>query len=159
MGESHLRLQEDGCTMARTPEEAITSHIMAIGDRQEIKLAETIHLPFQHYHPNAERVFQWNRPEEVPEYMQMPDPSWAGTDCELDALEPIFASETKNAYKIEVTRFHADGSVMQTFEAIYTVMKKDGDWRVVQRNPINIFPAVRKNSISRDHDGNEAPLH
>ena len=110
--------------------------------------------------PTSGRVdAQWNRPEDVPEYMQMPDPSWAGTYCELDALEPIFASDTKIAYKIEVTRFHADGSVMQTFEAIYTVMKKDGDWRVVQRNPINIFPAVRKNSISRDHDGNEAPLH
>ena len=127
--------------MASTPKDAIVEHIKAIGDRQERKLAETIHLPFQHYEPNAVRVFQWNSPEEVPEYIRMPHPSWAGTYCELDSIEPIFASDIKIAYKIEVTRLHADGSVMQTFEAVYTVLNRDGDWRVVQRNPINIFPA------------------
>ena len=127
--------------MASTPEEAIREQIKAIGDCKEIKLAETIHLPFQHYDAYAERVYQWNRPEEVPEYFQAPALNWAGTYCKLDSLEPVFAGDKKIAFKIEATRFNPDGSVMQTFEAIYTVLNKDGDWRVVQRNPINIFPA------------------
>jgi len=44
--------------MTSTPEEAIREQIKAIGDRKEIKLAEDIHLPFQHYATYAERVFQ-----------------------------------------------------------------------------------------------------
>lgn len=127
--------------MARTPEEAVRAHVRAIGDRKEIKLAETIHLPFQHYSANAEWVFQWNTPEEVPEYMELLDPRWTGTYCELNSLESLLASDQKVVYKVNVTRFRAEGPAMQTFEAIYSALNKDGDWRIVQRNPVNVFPA------------------
>jgi hypothetical protein len=50
-------------------------------------------------------------------------------------------SEHKIAYRVLATRFHADGTPMQGFEAIYSVLKMDEDWRVVNRNPINVFPA------------------
>lgn len=30
---------------------------------------------------------------------------------------------------------------MQTFQAIFTVVNVDGDWRLTLRNPVNIVPA------------------
>lgn len=127
--------------MANTPEEAIALHVKAIGDTREIKMADTIYLPFQHYSAGAEWVFQWDTLEDVPEYMEMLDPKWAGTSCELKELHFIAASDRKAAYRVLATRFHADGTPMQDFEAIYCVLKKSDGWRVVNRNPINVFPA------------------
>lgn len=127
--------------MADTPEEAVALHVKAVGDTREIKMADTIHLPFQHYSAGAEWVFQWNTPEDVPDYMEMLDPKWAGTSCKLKDLQVICASDRKIAYRVLATRFHADGTPMQDFEAIYSVLKKGEDWRVVNRNPINVFPA------------------
>ena len=127
--------------MADTPEEAVALHVKAVGDTREIKMADTIHLPFQHYSAGAEWVFQWNTLEDVPDYMEMLDPKWTGTSCKLKDLQVICASDRKIAYRVLATRFHADGTPMQDFEAIYSVLKKGEDWRVVNRNPINVFPA------------------
>lgn len=127
--------------MARTPEEAVALHVKAIGDTKEIKMADTIHLPFQHYSARAEWVFQWDTPDDVPEYMEMLDPKWTGSSCLLKELQRLAGSEHKIAYRVLATRFHADGTPMQGFEAIYSVLKMDEDWRIVNRNPINVFPA------------------
>ena len=127
--------------MAGSAEEAIREHVKAIGDRKEIKLADTIHLPFQHYSANAEWVFQWDSPEDVPEYMELLDPRWSGTYCRLNSAEILAASEKKVVFRVNVTRYKAEASPLQTFEALYTVLQKHGDWRVVHRNPIKVLSA------------------
>ena len=87
-----------------------------------------------------ENTFQWSDPGEVPEYATHPD-RYAGSYCELNSFDLIGGNDTKQAYKVNGTRLNSDGSVMQTFEAIYTVLSKDGDWRVVQRNPLKVARA------------------
>ena len=127
--------------MPSTPEEAVALHVKAIGDTREVKMKDTIHLPFQHYSARAEWVFQWNTPDDVPEYMEMLDPKWAGTSCALKNITLIAKSEHKAAFLVLATRFRADGRAMQDFQAIYSVLNKDGDWRVVNRNLINVYSA------------------
>ena len=51
------------------------------------------------------------------------------------------ADEHKVAFLIEAARFYADGSLMQTYDAIFTVENRDGDWRLISRNPFNIRKA------------------
>ena len=127
--------------MASTPEGALSDHFKAIGDRKEIRLADALHLPFQQYGWGVENTFQWSDPGEVPEYATLRD-RYAGSYCELNSFDLIGGNDTKQAYKVSGTLFNSDGSVMQTFKAIYTLLDKDGDWRVVQRNPLNVVPAA-----------------
>ena len=126
--------------MPESAEEAVRQHMTAIGDTKEIRLADTIHLPFQHYSADAEWVFPWDGPEQVPEYMELLDPRWAGTHCILNSTELLASSDKKSVFRVNVTRYKVDGSPLQTFEALYTVLEKDGDWRVVHRNPIKVLP-------------------
>ena len=126
--------------MAKTPEEALALHVRAIGDNRVVRMADTIHLPFQHHSTDGKVVFQYDTPDDVPEYMEVWNPGWAGSSCELLESSVILASDVKAAYRVLARRFNADGTPMQDFEAIYTLLIKDGDWRVISRNPINIFP-------------------
>ncbi len=84
---------------------------------------------------------QWDDLDDVPEYFEPPASNWEGTYCELDDFELVLGNDFKRVCKIDATRYHADGRVMQTFQAIFTVVNVDGDWRLTLRNPVNIVPA------------------
>ena len=45
------------------------------------------------------------------------------------------------AFLIKAARYYADGRLMQTYDAIFTVVNRDGDWRLVSRNPFNVRKA------------------
>ena len=126
--------------MGKTPDEALALHVKAVGDNREVRMADTIHLPFQHHASDGKVVFQYNTPADVPEYMEVWNPSWSGSSCKLIESNLLIASEVKAAYRVLARRFNADGTPLQDFEAIYTVLVRDGDWRVVSRNAINVFP-------------------
>ena len=49
----------------------------------------------------------------------------------LDTYREVVQDENKAAFLIEASRYAPDGSLMQTFEAIFTVEKRDGDWRLI----------------------------
>lgn len=132
--------------MAETPEQALVEMFEAISDRQRMRVRDAVHLPFVHFgwHPSWSRVAGgpvrlWAAEEDVPEYQQFPE-AWAGSYCTLDHHELVIGNEEKRAYQVAGTRYRPDGSVLQTFEAIYTVVNVDGDWRVGLRNPVNIVP-------------------
>ncbi len=127
--------------MAETPEQALVDHFKAIGDRQEIRIRDALHLPFVHFGGvgYAAGVLMWTTEDEVPDDVAAPlPPEFKGSYCTLDAHELVLGNESKRAYKVAGTRYNPDGSEMQTFEAIYTVVNVDGDWRVALRNPITI---------------------
>lgn len=126
--------------MAKTPEEALDLHVKAVGDNREVRMADTIHLPFQHHSSDGKVVFQYDKPDDVPEFMEVWNPDWAGSSCKLIESSVLVASEVKAAYRVLARRFKPDGTPLQDFEAIYTILVKDGDWRVVNRNAINVFP-------------------
>ena len=142
--------------MAETPEQALADHFKAIGDRQEIRIRDALHLPFVHFGgglsgraaPDGSagvawlpQVVLWTTEHEVPEDIALPA-GWPtelrGTYCTLDAYELVLGNESKRAYKVAGTRYNSDGSEINTFEAIYTVVNVDGDWRVALRNPITV---------------------
>ena len=50
----------------------------------------------------------------------------------------IIEDDKKAAFLIDAARYNADGSLMQTFNAIFTVENRNGDWRLISRNPFNI---------------------
>ena len=53
-------------------------------------------------------------------------------------MEEIIGDTKKVAFLIEASRFKADGTLLQTFNAIFTVANKNGDWRLISRNPFNV---------------------
>ena len=46
--------------------------------------------------------------------------------------------KNKVDYLIKTARFQTVGTLMQTFDAIFTIGKRDGDWRSISCNPFNI---------------------
>ena len=130
--------------MAITPEQALRESVEAIGTSKKKKYRDTIHPPV---HQIIVSDFEDRRFDEsnIPEYMSdiweefLPD--WAGSTCTLDSFEIIIQDSLKVAYLIKASRLFPDGSLMQTFNAIFTVGNKDGDWRLISRNPFNITKA------------------
>ena len=53
-------------------------------------------------------------------------------------MTKIIEDDKKAAFLIDAARYNADGSLMQTFNAIFTVENRNGDWRLISRNPFNI---------------------
>ena len=131
--------------MAATPEDALQDAIDASGSLKIKKFRDTIHLPLHQVGvgPNLPPIYQ--REHEVPEYRsdgwEDTNPEWVGSTNELRSAKVIVRDERKVAFLIEAARFYADGSLMQTYDAIFTVENRDGDWRLISRNPFNIRKA------------------
>ena len=128
--------------MARSPEEAVHDAVEAIGSTRRKKYRETVHLPI-HQIDAAENPFSCLLEEDdVPEYFsdifEESRPEWIGSTCRLDAFEVLIRDYDKVAFLVQAARLNADGSVMQTFEAIFTVAKRGEDWRLISRNPFNV---------------------
>ena len=68
-------------------------------------------------------------------------PEWVGSKFELLSMEEIIGDTKKVAFLIEASRFKADGTLLQTFNAIFPVANKNGDWRLISRNPFNVRKA------------------
>ena len=83
--------------------------------------------------------------EDVPEYRsdgwEITNPDWVGSTNELLSSKIIVRDESKVAFLIEAARYFADGRLMQTYEAIFTVENRQGDWRLISRNPFNVRKA------------------
>ena len=133
--------------MAETPEQALLDGFEVGSDRKRMRIRDAVHLPFVHFgwnpswsRPGGTQAYLWSEAEQVPEYGRFPE-EWAGSYLSMDAHELVIGNDHKRAYKVDGTRYHPDGSAMQTFEAIYTVINVDGDWRLVLRNPVNIVPS------------------
>ena len=52
----------------------------------------------------------------------------------LDSIEPIHVTDTKVHFKIEFSRYKADGSKYVTHQALYIVTKQDGHWGLICRS-------------------------
>jgi hypothetical protein len=52
----------------------------------------------------------------------------------LDSAEPIHVTDTKAHFKIEFSRYKADGSKYVTHQALYIVTKQDGHWGLICRS-------------------------
>jgi hypothetical protein len=131
--------------MAATPEEALRDAINASGSLRLKKFRDTMHLPLHQIGigPSLPAIYQ--NEADVPEYRddgwEVTNPDWVGSTNELRAHEVIIADENKVAFLIKAARYYADGSLMQTYDAIFTVQNRDGDWRLISRNPFNVRKA------------------
>ena len=80
--------------------------------------------------------------KDVPEYRDkdwsVSKPEWVGSKVKLRNMTKIIEDDKKAAFLIDAARYNADGSLMQTFNAIFTVENRNGDWRLISRNPFNI---------------------
>ncbi|MGZ0189412.1 MAG: hypothetical protein ACKVH0_15640 [Alphaproteobacteria bacterium] len=128
--------------MAATPEAAIQDAIDASGSLKVKKFRETIHLPLHQVGVGPALPPIYLEEADVPEYRSdgwaETNPEWVGSTNELRACNLIVADENKAAYLIKAARFYADGRLMQTYGAIFTVANKNGDWRLISRNPFNV---------------------
>ena len=130
--------------MAATPEDALKDAVEAIGDSKIRKYRDTIHPPVHQIVVSdlSDRRFdESNIPEYMSDVWEQYLPDWVGSTCTLNSFEIVIQDSLKIAYLIKVSRLFADGSLMQTFDAIFTVGNKDGDWRLISRNPFNITKA------------------
>ena len=130
--------------MAATPEDALKDAVEAIGDSKIRKYRDTIHPPVHQIVVSdlSDRRFdESNIPEYMSDVWEQYLPDWVGSTCTLNSFEIVIQDSLKIAYLIKASRLFADGSLMQTFDAIFTVGNKDGDWRLISRNPFNITKA------------------
>ena len=131
--------------MAATPEDALKDAVEAIGDSKRKKYRDTIHPPVHQVVIGSgisdRRFDESNIPEYMSDVWEQYLPDWVGSTCTLDSFEIVIQDGLKIAYLLKASRLFADGSLMQTFDAIFTVGNKDGDWRLISRNPFNITKA------------------
>ena len=130
--------------MAATPEDALKDAVEAIGDSKIRKYRDTIHPPVHQIvvsELSDRRFDESNIPEYMSDVWEQYLPDWVGSTCTLNSFEIVIQDSLKISYLISASRLFADGSLMQTFDAIFAVGNKDGDWRLVSRNPFNITKA------------------
>ena len=128
--------------MTTTPEQAVKDAIKTAGSERELKFRDTIHLPFHQIGMPANMPAIYLNEKDVPEYRdidwEISKPEWVGSTVELKKMTKIIEDENKVAFLIAASRYHVDGSLMQTFDAIFTVEQRNDDWRLISRNPFNI---------------------
>jgi hypothetical protein len=128
--------------MASTPEQAVRDAIRTAGSERLLKFRDAVHLPFHQVgmQPNMPAIYL--NEQDVPEYRdadwETSKPEWVGSKVKLNNMNKIIGNDKKVAFLIEAARYNADGSLMQTFNAIFTVENRSGDWRLISRNPFNI---------------------
>jgi len=124
--------------MARNPEQAVQDAIKTAGSERELRFRDTIHLPFHQVGMPSIYLDEKDVPEYRDEDWQITKPEWVGSKVELKEMTKIIEDDKKVAFLIYAARYNADGSLMQTFNAIFTVEDRNGDWRLISRNPFNI---------------------
>ena len=130
--------------MAKTAEQASQAAVPAIGTDRSQKYRDIIHLPMHQIGAKFEGTFapfistEAEVTEFVDDHWDETRPDWVGSSVTLDTCRELVQDEIKAAFLIEASRYAPDGSLMQTFEAILTVEKRDGDWRLISRNPFNV---------------------
>jgi hypothetical protein len=128
--------------MATTPEAAVQDAIDSSGSLEVKTFRETIHLPLHQVGVGPALSPIYLEEADVPEYRsdgwEETNPEWVGSTNELRTYNLIIADENKAAYLIKAARFCADGRLMQTYDAIFTVANQNGDWRLISRNPFNV---------------------
>ena len=128
--------------MAETPEQAVQDAVKTAGSERELRFRDTIHLPFHQIGMSSNMPFIYLDEKDVPEYRDkdwaVSKPDWVGSKVKLRKMTKIIEDNKKAAFLIDAARYNADGSLMQTFNAIFTVENRNGDWRLISRNPFNI---------------------
>ena len=130
--------------MAKTAEQALEAAVPAIGTDLSKNYRDIIHLPMHQIGAKFEGTFapfistEAEVPEFVDDHWDETRPDWVGSSVTLDAFREVVRDENKAAFLIEASRYAPDGSLIQTFEAIFTVEKRDGDWRLISRNPFHV---------------------
>ena len=131
--------------MAAPPEEALRDAIDASGSLKLKKFRDTIHLPLHQVEVGPALPPIYLSDADVPEYRsdgwEETNPEWVGSTNKLLAHEVIIRDENKVAFLTKAARYYADGKLMQTYDAIFTVVNRGGDWRLVSRNPFNVRKA------------------
>ena len=130
--------------MAKTAEQALEAAVPAIGADRSKKYRDIIHLPMHQIGAKFEGTSapfistEAEVPEFVDDHWDETRPDWVGSSVTLDTYREVVRDENKAAFLIEASRYAPDGALMQKFEAILTVEKRDGDWRLISRNPFNL---------------------
>ena len=128
--------------MAETPEQAVKDAVKTAGSERELRFRDTIHLPFHQVGMSPIMPSIYLDEKDVPEYRDkdwaVNKPDWVGSKVKLRKMTKIIEDNKKAAFLIDAARYNADGSLMQTFNAIFTVENRNGDWRLISRNPFNI---------------------
>ena len=128
--------------MAETPEQAVKDAVKTAGSERELRFRDTIHLPFHQVGMSSNIPSIYLDEKDVPEYRDkdwaVNKPDWVGSKVKLRKMTKIIEDNKKAAFLIDAARYNADGSLMQTFNAIFTVENRNGDWRLISRNPFNI---------------------
>lgn len=128
--------------MAETPEQAVQDAVKTAGSERELRFRDTIHLPFHQVGMSSNMPSIYLDEKDVPEYRDkdwaVSKPDWVGSKVKLRKMTKIIEDDKKAAFLIDAARYNADGSLMQTFNAIFTVENRNGDWRLISRNPFNI---------------------
>ena len=133
--------------MAATPEEALLDAINAAGSLKLKKFRDTMHLPMHQIGMPKGFPPIYLTEEDVPEHRdegwKKTNPEWVGSSVKIISHKIIVRSESKVAFLMKAARYYSNGELMQTFQAIITVAERDGDWRLISRNPFNIVKVGR----------------
>ena len=127
--------------MASNPEEALRDSVEALGTTSKM-YRETLHLPMHHISVGVTPIAFYLEEEDVPNYFadfySEIRPEWIGSTCTLESYSEVIKDDQKIAYLLKASRLDKGGSIMSTFEGIFTLGKIGQDWRLISRNIFNV---------------------
>lgn len=91
------------------------------------------HFPHVRFHSNTVSVME--RPEDL--YLKVWDREGRSRDwarAAWDYVEPFDAGPDKVHFRVQFTRYRADGSAIGSYKSLYIVTFKDGRWGIQGRS-------------------------
>ena len=90
---------------------------------------------FPHVRLHSGKVSVMERPEDLQNWVwnrEEQATDWAHTAW--DYVEPIDAGPDKVHFRVQFTRYRADGSAIGSYKSLYIVTRKDGRWGIEARS-------------------------
>ena len=108
---------------------------MTAFNAEDIEALRTRWFHFPHVRFHGENVIYM----ETPADLKMPvwDRQGATTDwasSAWDYVEPVDAGPDKVHFRVQFSRFRADGSLIGSYKSLYIVTKRDGRWAIQARS-------------------------
>jgi len=124
-------MSDDDLAAAR----AVMDGFMTAFNAEDAEALRTTWYHFPHVRFHSGKVTVMERPEDLRVLVwerEGQSTDWARTAW--DYVEPIDAGPDKVHYRVQFTRYRADGTAIGSYKSLYIVTFKDGRWGIQSRS-------------------------
>lgn len=103
----------------------MAAHIAALNDRDETRLATTMHFP--HYRLSGANLKCWETPDAYfADFRERAGGDWSHSTA--DDIAIIATSPDKVHLDVEIKRFNRDGEMLTSFRSLWVMTCRNGTW-------------------------------